>query len=112
MLVRILTISQLRQSLQFEFIPNIIYFQGFRIDLPVRSKTVRGQQGSYPIKLFYTSNMPIVLQSALVPNVYLIFHVLYKNFGRYFLVRVLGSWKASGSQLVIASGLAYYITPP
>ncbi|KAF6138680.1 hypothetical protein GIB67_009874 [Kingdonia uniflora] len=91
----------------------IIYFQGFRIDLPVRSMTVRGQQGSYPIKLFYTSiNMPIVLQSALVSNVYLISHVLYKNFGRYFLVRVLGSWKASGSQLVIASGLAYYITPP
>ncbi|KAF6149002.1 hypothetical protein GIB67_009621 [Kingdonia uniflora] len=90
----------------------VINFQGFRIDLPVRSKTVCGQQGSYPIKLFYTSNMPIVLQSALVSNVYLISHVLYKNFGRYFLVRVLGSWKASGSQLVTASGLAYYITPP
>ncbi|KAF6134648.1 hypothetical protein GIB67_002049 [Kingdonia uniflora] len=90
----------------------VIYFQGFRIDLPVRSKTVCGQQGSYPIKLFYTSNIPIVLQSALVSNVYLISHVLYKNFGRYFLVRVLGSWKASGSQLVTASGLVYYITPP
>ncbi|KAF6153210.1 hypothetical protein GIB67_016689 [Kingdonia uniflora] len=91
----------------------VIYFQGFRIDLPVRSKTVRGQQGSYPIKLFYTSKMPIVLQSALVYNVYLISQVLYKNFGRYFLVRVLGSWKASsGSQLVTAGGLAYYITPP
>ncbi|KAF6150719.1 hypothetical protein GIB67_020802 [Kingdonia uniflora] len=90
----------------------VIYFQGFRIDLPVRSKTIRGERGSYPIKLFYTSNMPIVLQSALVSNVFLITHVLYKNFGRYFLVRVMGSWKASGSQLVIASSLAYYITPP
>ncbi|KAF6166266.1 hypothetical protein GIB67_031050 [Kingdonia uniflora] len=89
----------------------VIYFQGFRIDFPVRSKTIRGEQGSYPIKLFYTSNMPIVLQSALVSNVYLISHVLYKNFGRYFLVRVLGSWKASSSRLVTASGLAYYITP-
>ncbi|KAG5546098.1 hypothetical protein RHGRI_018316 [Rhododendron griersonianum] len=41
----------------------VIYFQGFRVVLPVRSKNARGQQGSYPIKLFYTSNMPIILQS-------------------------------------------------
>jgi len=31
--------------------------------------------GSYPIKLFYTSNMPIVLLSALVANVYFISQV-------------------------------------
>ncbi|WOL12785.1 protein transport protein Sec61 subunit alpha-like [Canna indica] len=50
----------------------VIYFQGFRVVLPVRSKNARGQQGSYPIKLFYTSNMPIILQSALVSNLYFI----------------------------------------
>ena len=43
--------------------------------LPVRSKSARGQQGSYPIKLFYTSNMPIILQSALVSNLYFISQV-------------------------------------
>lgn len=53
----------------------VIYFQGFRVVLPVRSKNVRGQQGSYPIKLFYTSNMPIILQSALVSNLYFISQV-------------------------------------
>ncbi len=42
--------------------------QGFRVDLPVRNKRSRGQQGNYPIKLFYTSNMPIILYSALVSN--------------------------------------------
>merc|ERR1712032_3497 len=31
----------------------VIYFQGFRVDLPVKYQKVRGQQGSYPIKLFY-----------------------------------------------------------
>lgn len=46
--------------------------QGFRVDLPVRSKQRRGQQQNYPIKLFYTSNMPIILQSALVSNLYFI----------------------------------------
>lgn len=54
----------------------VIYFQGFRVVLPVRSKNARGQQGSYPIKLFYTSNMPIILQSALVSNLYFISQVV------------------------------------
>ncbi|KAL2930964.1 Protein transport protein Sec61 subunit alpha, partial [Bienertia sinuspersici] len=39
----------------------VIYFQGFCVVLPARSKNARGQQRSYPIKLFYTSNMPIIL---------------------------------------------------
>merc|ERR1719378_1554246 len=48
----------------------VIYFQGFRVDLPVKNAKVRGQMGSYPIKLFYTSNMPIILQSAMISNLY------------------------------------------
>jgi protein transport protein SEC61 subunit alpha len=46
----------------------VIYFQGWRVDLPVKYQKYRGQQGTYPIKLFYTSNMPIILQTALVSN--------------------------------------------
>jgi protein transport protein SEC61 subunit alpha len=46
----------------------VIYFQGFRVDLPVKYQKVRGQEGTYPIKLFYTSNIPIILQTALVSH--------------------------------------------
>ena len=49
--------------------------QGFRVDLPIKSARYRGQQSSYPIKLFYTSNIPIILQSALVSNLYVISQV-------------------------------------
>ncbi|KAK7829304.1 protein transport protein sec61 subunit alpha [Quercus suber] len=75
-------------------------FEGFRVVLPVRSKNARGQQGSYPIKLFYTSNMPIILQSALVSNLYFISQ---------------GKWKESeysGGQYIPVGGLAYYVTAP
>merc|ERR1712232_1191135 len=48
----------------------VIFFQGFRVDLQVKYTKLRGQQGTYPIKLFYTSNIPIILQTALVSNVY------------------------------------------
>jgi protein transport protein SEC61 subunit alpha len=40
----------------------VIFFQGFRVDLPIKSSKVRGQTSTYPIKLFYTSNIPIILQ--------------------------------------------------
>lgn len=49
--------------------------QGFRVDLPIKSARYRGQYSSYPIKLFYTSNIPIILQSALVSNLYVISQV-------------------------------------
>ena len=68
---------------------------GFRVDLPVRSKKARGQQGSYPIKLFYTSNMPIILYSALVSNMYFISQLLFKRYGGNFLVQLLGRWQES-----------------
>jgi len=44
----------------------VIYFQGFRVDVPIQSSKGRGPAGSYPIKLFYTSNIPIILQGAMV----------------------------------------------
>ncbi|GLT54855.1 hypothetical protein SLA2020_280180 [Shorea laevis] len=93
----------------------VIYFQGFRVVLPVRSKNARGQQGSYPIKLFYTSNMPIILQSALVSNLYFISQLLYRKYSGNFLVNLLGKWKESeysGGQFVPVGGLAYYVTAP
>ena len=67
--------------------------QGFRVDLPVRSKQRRGLQQQYPIKLFYTSNMPIILQSALVSNLYFISQLLFKRYGGNILVQLLGRWR-------------------
>jgi protein transport protein SEC61 subunit alpha len=39
----------------------VIFFQGFRVDLPLRSQKQRGYSGNYSVKLFYTSNIPIIL---------------------------------------------------
>lgn len=54
----------------------VIYFQGFRVDVPIKSMDRRGDRRSYPIKLFYTSNTPIMLQSSLVSNVFFITQVM------------------------------------
>jgi len=91
----------------------VIYFQGFRVDLPVKYQKQRGAPGSYPIKLFYTSNMPIILQSALISNLYFFSQLLYKRFPTNLLVNMFGSWQEySNGANVPVGGLAYYISPP
>jgi protein transport protein SEC61 subunit alpha len=93
----------------------VIYFQGWRVDLPIKNAKSRGQQGKYPIKLFYTSNMPIILQTALTSNLYFLSQLLYNRYGGNIFVRLLGVWKElkeNPGNSVPVSGLAYYISPP
>lgn len=82
----------------------VIYLQGFRVEIPVKSARVRGQQGTYPIKLFYTSNTPIMLQSALVSNVHFLSQFLYNRFPKNFLVRLLGVWEV---QIHVSTSIIY-----
>lgn len=92
----------------------VVYFQGFRVDLNVKSNKMRGQTGNYPIRLFYTSTMPIILQSALISNLYFFSQLLYKRFKNNMLVNLLGQWQEVeyiGEQIPVG-GLAYYISPP
>lgn len=92
----------------------VIYLQGFRVELPVKSNKFRGHRAVYPIKLFYTSNMPIMLQSALSSNIFMISQMLYNRFPENLFVRIFGVWEPfeGSSQFFASSGFAYYITPP
>lgn len=90
----------------------VIYLQGFRVEIPIKSNRFRGQHGTYPIKLFYTSNMPIMLQSAIVSQIYFISQILYNKFPTNIFVRLLGIWEPKDGQFVATSGLAYFISPP
>jgi len=90
----------------------VIYFQGWRVDLQVKYMKYRGQQASYPIKLFYTSNMPIILQTALVSNLYFFSQFFHNRAPNNIFVRLFGVWKDEGGQPTPVNGLAYYISPP
>jgi len=84
------------------------------VDLAVKYQKIRGQMGTYPIKLFYTSNTPIILQSALVSNLYFFSQLSYKRFKGNFLVGMIGQWQEVEftGQSVPVGGLSYYISPP
>ncbi|KZW03201.1 putative endoplasmic reticulum insertion protein SEC61 [Exidia glandulosa HHB12029] len=92
----------------------VIYLQGFRIEIPVKSNRFRGQRGSYPVKLFYTSNMPIMLESALTSNVFIISQMLWQRFPDNLFVKLLGVWEPfeDSTQMQAVSGVAYYMSPP
>lgn len=94
----------------------VIYFQGFRVDIPVKYQGQRGQQGSYPIKLFYTSNIPIILQTALVSNLYFLSQLLWRRFPSNILINLIGRWRevegGFGTQAYPVGGLVYYLSPP
>ena len=92
----------------------VIYLQGFRIEIPVKSNRFRGQRGTYPVKLFYTSNMPIMLESALTSNVFIISQMLWQRFPDNLFVKLLGIWEPldETTQMHATSGIVYYMSPP
>lgn len=92
----------------------VVYLQGFRIELPVKSTRQRGPFGVYPIRLFYTSNIPIMLQSALLSNIFIISQMLFVRWPKNVFVKILGQWSARQglAQLYAESGIAYYLQPP
>jgi len=88
----------------------VIYLQGFKINITLKT---RGQQRQYPIKLFYTSNMPIILLSALVGNLYFFSQVLATRYPNNLLFKLLGRWSDPGAgPSRPVGGLAYFISPP
>ncbi len=92
----------------------VIYFQGFKHEIKISHKSEPGRFRTHAIKLFYSSNIPIILQTALVSNLYFFSQILYKRYKTNFLVKLLGQWQdvESGGHSVPVGGLAYYISPP
>ena len=75
---------------------------------------MKGYNQPYPIKLFYTSNIPIILQTAFVSNLYFFSQILYRKFKGNFGVSLLGKWQEydMAGHAAPIGGLAYYISPP
>lgn len=93
----------------------VIYFQGFKVNIPITSKRVKGADSVHPIRLFYTSNIPIILQAALVSNLFFFSQLLYKRFPGNPIIGLLGTWQEhpqAPGQSVPIGGVAYYISPP
>ena len=90
----------------------VFYCRGFRVELPVKNQNYRGQQGTYPIKLFYTSNTPIIIISSLMSNLYIISQMLSRRWAGNFIVDLLGKWSTEQQYSKPIGGLVYYMSAP
>jgi protein transport protein SEC61 subunit alpha len=91
----------------------VIFFQGFRVSIKL-SNNKHTSETPYPIRLFYTSNIPIILQTALVSNMYFFSQMLFRNFKGSLLARFFGDWQETSynGQMAPVGGLIYFITAP
>jgi protein transport protein SEC61 subunit alpha len=89
----------------------VIYLQSVRVEVGLQGPN--GESQIYPIKLFYTSNIPIILQAALISNMYFLSQVLFQRYPTNIFVRLFGTWTdpdRGRSQPI--GGMAYYLSPP
>jgi preprotein translocase subunit SecY len=84
----------------------VVYAQNIRIDIPLVFSAMRGFGRTWSLKLFYTSNIPVILAAALIAN--------FQLMGRIGLdpATSCGFLACYDSQGSITSGILYYLTSP
>ena len=80
-----------------------VYAQAMKVEIPLSFGMVRGYGMRWPLKFIYTSNIPVILVSALLANVQL-WASLLERWGKPFLGTFIGNQPASG--------LVVWIFPP
>lgn len=95
----------------------LVYVQGIHVDIPIVSTKYRGFTAVYPIKLLYTSNIPVILASALIANAMFMGQMLWANYNPQnenpaFNWLAQYSTDPNQKQGSPIGGLLYYLTPP
>jgi len=90
----------------------VIYLQSWKVELNVASKKYRGYTRPLPIRLFYTSNISVIFQSAFVENIYFLSSILYRRFRGSWIVGLFGTWEERNGVNIPIGGLYYWISPP
>ncbi len=95
----------------------VIWLESVRVEIPLQYAKYRGMKARYPIKLLYTSNIPVILAQALYANVLFFGQIIFTNWnpqGTNPLLNLIGTFTQDegSSRMMADGGLAYYITPP
>lgn len=82
----------------------VIYANAIKVEIPLAFGSIRGFGRRWPLRFFYTSNLPVILIAALLANVQLMARMLAQGGGSF-----LGTFDSAGNPI---GGLIYFITPP
>ena len=80
----------------------VVYVESTRIEIPLAHSAVRGARGRFPVKLIYSSVLPMILVRALQANIQMIGIILASR-GITFLGQFDGSTPLNG--------IMYYLSP-
>jgi protein transport protein SEC61 subunit alpha len=95
----------------------VIWMESVRVEIPLQYAKYRGMKARYPIKLLYTSNIPVILAQALYANILFFGQMIWGAFNSENnnpFLNWIGTFHkdTSSGRLIADSGLARYITPP
>lgn len=79
-----------------------VYAQAMKVEIPLSFGRIRGHGIRWPLSFIYTSNIPVILVSALLANIQLLAR-LFENWGLPILGRFSGGTPVSGLVAWIAS---------
>ncbi len=83
----------------------VIYANGIKVEIPLAFGSVRGFGRRWPLRFFYTSNIPVILVAALLANIQLMGRIASQNPGLSWL----GTFDSSGN---VSGGLLLFMSPP
>jgi preprotein translocase subunit SecY len=99
----------------------LVYIEGIHVDVPIVSTKYRGFTAVYPIKLLYTSVIPVILSSALIGNAVFMGQMLWASYNPnndnpvFNYIAQFASPSANGqqqSQPTPTGGILYYLNSP
>lgn len=82
----------------------VVYFQSINVEIPLAFSSMRGFGRRWPLKFFYTSNIPVILIGALLANIQVMGRMMAQGGSSW-----LGSFDSQGNPI---GGLIYFLYPP
>lgn len=97
----------------------LVYIEGIHVDVPIVSTKYRGFTAVYPIKLLYTSVIPVILTSALLANATFMGQMLWASYNLNnnnpvfnWIAQFDTSQQQARGQATPTGGILYYLTSP
>jgi len=92
----------------------VVYTQGISVDIPLSFSALRGFGRTWSLKLFYTSNIPVILTAALLANFQLFGGMMAKPSpdNPNLKCSILGCFSQTQGGSVPVSGMMYYLSAP
>ncbi|MEM4199343.1 MAG: preprotein translocase subunit SecY, partial [Nitrososphaerota archaeon] len=95
----------------------LIYAENIRVNIPISHSRYGGFRGTYPIKLLYVSNVPVIFASTIFTNIYYLSSIIWSRYNTNNsnqLLNLLGTFtiQEGATQPTPTGGLAYYALGP